>query len=86
VTEPAGLAVDAFTAERLRSVRFLGLFRLIGVSIAAVLNVALPVFLPASRAFQSDVRLFACYWLLAVALFWASRRSARRRSSASTSR
>ena len=68
---------EAFAAERLRSIRFLGLFRLIGVSLAAVLNVVLPVVFPASRAFQSDLRLFACWWALAAAVFWASRRSAR---------
>jgi adenylate cyclase len=73
----AGATDQAFAAERLRSIRFLGLFRLIGVSLAAALNVILPVVVPASRPFQSDVRLFACWWLLAATVFWASRRSAR---------
>jgi adenylate cyclase len=73
----AGATDEAFAAERLRSIRFLGLFRLIGVSLAGALNVILPVVVPASRAFQADVRLFACWWLLAATVFWASRRSAR---------
>jgi adenylate cyclase len=73
----AGATDQAFAAERLRSIRFLGLFRLIGVSLAGALNVILPVVVPASRAFQSDVRLFTCWWLLAATVFWASRRSAR---------
>jgi adenylate cyclase len=73
----AGVTDEAFAAERLRSIRFLGLFRLIGISLAATLNVVLPIAVPASRAFQSDVVLFACYWLLAATVFWASRRSAR---------
>jgi adenylate cyclase len=73
----AGATNEAFAAERLRSIRFLGLFRLIGVSLAGALNIVLPLVVPASRAFQSDVRLFACWWLLAATVFWASRRSAR---------
>jgi adenylate cyclase len=73
----AGVTDQAFAAERLRSIRFLGLFRLIGVSLAGALNVVLPLVVPASRPFQSDVRLFACWWLLAATVFWASRRSAR---------
>ena len=73
----AGATDEAFAAERLRSIRFLGLFRLIGISLAATLNVVLPIVVPASRPFQSDVVLFASYWLVAVAVFWASQRSVR---------
>jgi len=77
VAHPIAPAPEAFAAERLRSIRFLGLFRLIGISLATAMNLVLPALLPGARAFQSDVRLFTCYWLVAVAVFWASRRSER---------
>jgi hypothetical protein len=32
-----------------------------------------PYVIPAQAAFQTDVRLFACYWLLAAAVAWATR-------------
>jgi adenylate cyclase len=74
VSEPSRAAL---AAERLASVRFLGVFRFTGISIAGVLNLLLPVMIPQARAYQSDVRLFACYWLVAAAVFWTNRRSAR---------
>lgn len=60
----------ALTEERLHSARAVGLFRFVGISIAWILNYAFP-------ALQSDVRLFAGYWLAALAVFWANRRSDR---------
>jgi len=78
VTDPGAEASRrALAAERLRSTRWLGVFRFVGISIAFVLNLLVPEVIPGARAFQSDVRLFACYWTAAAAVFWATRRSER---------
>jgi len=74
---PADASRRALAAERLRSTRWLGVFRFVGISIAGVLNVLVPWLIPEARPFQSDVRLFTCYWLAAAAVFWATRRSGR---------
>jgi hypothetical protein len=66
-TEAARLAL---AAERLRSARVLGLLRFVGISIACALNLLLPEVLHETRALQADIRLFACYWLVAAAVFW----------------
>jgi len=63
----------AVAAERVRSARFVGVFRFIGISIAFALNLLVPYVIPAQADFQSDVRLFACYWFLAAAVFLATR-------------
>jgi adenylate cyclase len=80
-TESAELAADLFegalAAERLRSIRFVGLFRFVGISIAATLNLLLPRVVPALQVFQSDLRLSGIYWLVATIVFWATRRSPR---------
>ena len=67
-------ARQALAAERLRSARVLGLLRFVGISIACALNLLLPEVLHETRALQADIRLFACYWLVAAAVFWANRR------------
>jgi len=78
MTDPSAEASrEAIAAERLRSIRFVGLFRFVGISIAGVLNLLLPLVVPATRAYQSDLRLSAAYWLIATAVFWATRRSSR---------
>jgi adenylate cyclase len=66
-------ARQALAAERLRSARVLGLLRFVGISIACALNLLLPEVLHETRALQADIRLFACYWLVAAAVFWANR-------------
>ena len=58
----------ALRGERLRSVRFLGVFRFVGISIACAMNVLVPVLVPRALPYQSDLRLFACYWLVAAVL------------------
>jgi hypothetical protein len=68
---------EAIAAERLRSIRFVGLFRFVGISTAGALNLLVPLVVPAMRAYQSDLRLSAAYWLIATAVFWATRRSSR---------
>src|SRR4030095_17063718 len=70
-------ARQGVAAERLRSARVLGLLRFVGISIACALNLLLPEVLHETRALQADIRLFACYWLVAAAVFWANRRSVR---------
>ena len=70
-------ARQALAAERLRSARVLGLLRFVGISIACALNLLLPEVLHETRALQADIRLFACYWLVAAAVFWANRHSVR---------
>ena len=50
---------EAIDAERLRSIRFVGLFRFVGISIAGALNLLLPLVVPATQAYQSDLRLSA---------------------------
>ena len=55
----------------------LGVFRFVGITIAGVLNSVVPWVIPAGAAYQSDVRLFACYWVAAGLVFWAARRSGR---------
>jgi len=78
LTDPGAEASRrALAAERLRSTRWLGVFRFVGISIAFALNLLVPEVIPGARAFQSDVRLFACYWTAAAAVFWATRRSER---------
>jgi class 3 adenylate cyclase len=72
---PVEASREALAAERQRSIRMLGVFRFVGITIAAVLNSVLPLVIPQGAAYQSDVRLFAGYWLAAAAIFWASRRS-----------
>ncbi len=67
----------ALAAERLRSIRFVGVFRFVGVSVAALLNLFLPAVVPAARVYRSDLRLSAAYWVASAALFWATRRSPR---------
>ena len=68
---------EAIAAERLRSIRVVGLFRFVGISIAGALNLLLPLVVPAMQAYQSDLRRYAAYWLIATAVFWATRRSSR---------
>src|SRR5207249_2707900 len=63
----------AVAAERVRSARFVSVFRFVGISIGCALNLLVPYAIPAQAAFQSDVRLFACYWILAAGVFWATR-------------
>ena len=53
--------------------RVLGLLRFVGISIACAFNLLLPEVLHETRALQADIRLFACYWLVAAAVFWANR-------------
>src|SRR5262249_59701806 len=65
---------EALAAERLRSTRYLGVFRFVGVTIAFAMNGIVPHLLPAGARYQSDVRLFACYWIVAAAIFWTTRR------------
>jgi len=78
MTDPGAEASrEAIAAERLRSIRFVGLFRFVGISIAGALNLLLPLVVPATQAYQSDLRLSAAYWLIATAVFWATRRSPR---------
>jgi len=75
----AGLEASraAIAAERRRSIRFVAWFRFLGISIAFALNELLPHVLPEAHPFQTDVRLYVCYWLAAAVVFWATRRSAR---------
>ena len=68
---------EAIAAERLRSIRVVGLFRFVGISIAGALNLLLPLVVPAAQAYQGDLRLYAAYWLIATAVFRATRRSRR---------
>src|SRR5438094_3450442 len=78
MTDPGAEASRAaIAAERLRSIRFVGLFRFVGISTAGALNLLLPLVVPATRAYQSDLRISAAYWLIATAVFWATRRSSR---------
>jgi len=78
MTDPGAEASrEAIAAERLRSIRFVGLFRFVGISIAGALNLLLPLVVPAMQAYQSDLRRYAAYWLIATAVFWATRRSSR---------
>jgi len=63
----------AVAAERVRSARFVSVFRFVGISIAFALNLLVPYAIPKQAAYQSDIRLFVCYWLLAAAVFWANR-------------
>jgi adenylate cyclase len=67
----------ALAAERLRSTRFVGLFRFIGISIAGLVNALLPRLVPAAQVFQSDIALSVAYWLAAALVFWGTRRSRR---------
>jgi len=77
LTDSGGETVQrALAAERLRSARVLGLLRFVGISIACGLNLLLPAVVLETRTLQADVRLFACYWLAAAAVFWANQRSA----------
>src|SRR5262249_1993637 len=57
-----------------RSARYLGIFRFVGISIAFAMNGLLLHLLPAGARYQSDVRLFACYWVVAAGIFWTTRR------------
>ena len=79
--QPTDSAVEAFRSalaeERLRSTRLVGWLRFVGISLAFVLNLLMPDIIPQTHALQADVRLFACYWLAAAAVFWANRRSGR---------
>ena len=68
-------ARHALAAERVRSARFVSVFRFVGISIAFAMNLIVPRVIPEARAFQSDVRFFACYWLVAAAIIWATRHS-----------
>jgi adenylate cyclase len=68
-------AHHAVAAERVRSARFVSVFRFVGISIAFAMNLTVPRVIPEARAFQSDVRFFACYWLVAAAIIWATRNS-----------
>jgi adenylate cyclase len=72
-----GPDVAAFAAERAQSVRLLGLFRFVGVSFAFVLNSFLFRVMPEAARYQSDIRIFAPYWIAAAALFLVTRRSGR---------
>src|SRR5438046_9525718 len=36
-------------------------------------NLLVPVLIPQALPYQSDVGLFACYWLVAAVLFWTRR-------------
>ena len=78
MTDPGAEASrEAIAAERLRSIRFVGLFRFVGISIAGALNLLLPLVVPAMQAYQSDLRLSAAYWLIATAVtpvrwWWAT--------------
>jgi adenylate cyclase len=71
-TEPFRRALEA---ERLASVRRLGILRFVGISIALSLNLAVPVLFPAGASYQGDLAVSVCYWLAAAGVFWASRRS-----------
>ena len=55
----------------------LGMFRFVGITIGGALNSLVPLVIPQGAAYQSDLRLFAGYWLAAAAIFWAARRSGR---------
>jgi len=68
-----GPDVAAFAAERARSVRLLGLFRFIGVSFAFALNAFLYRVMPEAARYQSNVAIFATYWLASAAMFWLTR-------------
>ena len=46
--EPAEASREAVAAERARSIRVLGVFRFVGITLAAVLNVVVPLFIPLS--------------------------------------
>ena len=76
--QPAPPRDDAFCRaladERLRSLRQLSSFRFAGISLAGGLNVLVPFLVPDLARFQSSLPLFTCYWSVAAALFWASRR------------
>jgi adenylate cyclase len=74
---PVEASREALAAERRRSVRVLGVFRFVGITIGGVLNALVPWVIPQGAAYQSDVRLFAGYWVAAAAIFWAARRSGR---------
>jgi class 3 adenylate cyclase len=65
----------ALADERLRSLRQLGVFRFVGISIAGALNLSVPMLVPELARFASSRALFLSYWLVAAAVFWASRRS-----------
>jgi class 3 adenylate cyclase len=65
----------ALADERLRSLRQLGVFRFVGISIAGGLNVIVPLLVPELARFRSSFATFLCYWIVAAAVFWASRRS-----------
>jgi adenylate cyclase len=65
---------EAIRAERLRSIRFLGVFRFVGIAIAFTLNLLVARFIPAALRYQTDVRLFACYLAVASIVFWLTRR------------
>ena len=64
----------ALADERLRNARRLGVARLVAITVFIVLTV---VFRHTRFPIGPSPGLFACYWVLAVALLWASRRSDR---------
>src|SRR5262249_11056932 len=49
----------------------------IGVSFAFILNALLFRVMPEAARYQSDMRIFTPYWIVAGALFWVTRRSSR---------
>lgn len=73
-TDPRSAAADrALAGERLRSARRLGFFRFVGISIAYASNWLIPHLVLESARYEADLRLFACYWLIAAGVFWAGR-------------
>src|SRR5689334_16023349 len=71
----AAAARVAIAAERQRSARYVGVFRFVGITIACAMNLGVPLVLPAAARYQSDPRLFACYWVIAAVIFWTTQRT-----------
>src|SRR5262245_18409482 len=76
-TCPDDDATRALDAERLRTSRLLARIRFIGISVAFAFNALLPVLFPGAVQYQTSLRVFVPYWVLAAGLYLAGMRSER---------